>query len=54
MNPFDNEVNIDMNNAERALTKEELQIFNILIGKIQDYEEKEFEKRITRNSKNLF
>lgn len=30
---------VDMDLAERALTKEELQIFNILLGKVQDLED---------------
>lgn len=32
-------VNIDMEVVERALSKEELQIFNILLGKVQDLED---------------
>lgn len=44
MSPFENEISIDMDNAMQSLTKEELQIFNILIGKIQDYENIKFHK----------
>ena len=39
MNPSEFELEINMKNAGKALTKEELQIFNILVGKVQEYEE---------------
>jgi hypothetical protein len=46
MNPYLNETIINMKNAEDSLTKEELQILNILIGKVQDFEDKLFNKTL--------